>query len=191
MDYEEGTEYVLTAPRCRASWRVQVGNAFVLKSKRIKRGEVISDVPEDQVARLVNMSHAVPKDEWDPAEFRKASAARRQAMQQFAASDAASAVREAAKRGNGQPVVGLADADAHEIDGIKVDDVDDLDENGKPKQASAPDSDDAPVGDEVTDNYDDLPYAELVKTAKTITGNGGGSADELKARLREHDANAQ
>lgn len=188
MKYEEGTDYVLTASRCRPSWKEQVGNGLLTRSKRFKRGEVLADIPEEQIARLVEMGHAVPEADWDPVEFRKASAARRQAMQQFAAADAASAVREAQARGNGQPVAGLEDADPkREVDGIKVDDVDDLDEDGKPKAATAPDGDE-PVSEPMSDGYDDLSYPELVKKAKAETGNGGGTAEELKARLREHDA---
>lgn len=188
MEYEEGTEYVLTASRCRPSWKEQVGNGLLTRSKRFKRGEVLKGIPEEQVARLVELGHAVPKDEWDPAEFRKQSAARRQAMMQSAASDMASEVRAASARGNGQPVAGLEDAEPkREVDGIEVEDVDGLDANGKPKQGD--DSGDASDEEEqVTDSLDDLPYAELVKKAKAETGNGGGTAEELKARIREHNA---
>lgn len=37
------------------------------------------------------------------------------------------------------------------------------------------------------DRYDSMSYAELQSEAKQRTGNGGGSADDLRERLREAD----
>lgn len=37
------------------------------------------------------------------------------------------------------------------------------------------------------DKYDEMSYADLQAEAKERTGNGGGSADDLRARLREQD----
>ena len=38
------------------------------------------------------------------------------------------------------------------------------------------------------DKYDEMSYQDLQAEAKERTGNGGGSAEDLRARLREADA---
>lgn len=203
MDYNSDVTYVLTAPRCRPSWRELYGNMPVTKSKRFRRGDKIVGIPEEQIARLVELGHAVPEDDWNPEEFRKMSANRRLAMNQAAAADMASAVANA-KASSGQPLVGLEDApapapakpegEAHEVDGIKVEDVEDL-ATGDTDDAADLASITPGVGDdsdtdtgEASDRYTDMSYPDLQREAKDKTGNGGGSAPELRDRLREHDA---
>jgi hypothetical protein len=41
---------------------------------------------------------------------------------------------------------------------------------------------------EVVDEYSEMDYSELQTAAKSAGLNAGGSADDLRARLREHDA---
>lgn len=178
-EFKEGTTYILTATRTRATWKVPVGNALQTKSLRLKRGDKLDAIPVEQQARLVELGHAVPEDEFDEDAIRKQSAARRMMMMQAAAADAKAAV-DARKTASGQPVVGLEDADAPKrtVDGIEVEDVDDLD---TPKDE---DDDGAVEGDK----YDAMDYPQLVQEAKGRNLGGGGTKEELKQRLRDDDA---
>lgn len=189
--FDESKTYVLTATRTRANWKEQSGTEMIKRSQRFSRGEkLVGDIPVSQVQRLYEMGHAVPEDEWDPEAFRKQSAARRLAMQQAAAADAKAMVAAAGDRVTGQPVVGLEDAapapkaeapasdpEKRTVDGIVVEDVDGLPD---------PDGDGGEQVGEAIPDYENMAYPELVQLAKKETGNGGGNAEELKQRLREH-----
>jgi hypothetical protein len=188
MDFNPDTEYVLTAPRTRASWKVLMGNVLQTHSKRFKRGEVLKDIPEGQIARLVQMGHAVPKDEYDPEALKRVSAARRLAMNQAAAADAKAAVdaREAAAAA-GQPVAGLEDA--RTSDGVKIEDVLDMeDADGTDDGDDLTSLPDPSAEGQPAEDYHNMPYPELQQYAKRVTGSGAGSADDIKARLDEHFA---
>jgi hypothetical protein len=191
-EFDENTTYVLTATRTRATWREPIGNssAMTTKSVRFRRGEKLEGIPVEQVARLHQLGHAVPEDEYDPEEIRRVSAQRRMNMMQAAAADAKAAV-DARKAASGQPVAGLEDADQEpkrEVDGIEVEDVDDFDPS---KTEPYVEDEDADAGEDGGDKYDAMDYPQLVQEAKTRTGNGGGTKEELKQRLRDADANTE
>lgn len=223
QDFSENETYVLTASRTRASWQEPVGNSMVVRSRRFRRGDKLDGIPADQIARLVEMGHAVPESEYDPAKIQKLSAARRLAMTQAAAADARAAINNS-RESHGQPVVGLEDADpaetqehgteldrsggtenqsprvysGHEADGIPVEDVVDMkssDEDPDDQDGPQPGSDEdmtVPENNAASnEDYASMDYPTLQNLAKTRTGNGGGSKEDLIARLREHDAQNQ
>lgn len=179
MDFNEDTTYVLTATRTRATWKEPIGNSAAMRTKsiRFRRGDKLLGIPIEQVARLVDLGHAVPEDEYDPEAIQRLSAARRLAMTQAAAADAKAAVL-AAQQASGQPVAGLPDADVRMVDGIEVEDVDGLKDDG---------GEDDDLAKVPAPDYGSMDYPTLQRTAKERGLNAGGSADELRARLREAD----
>lgn len=185
MEFDENKTYVLTATRTRATWREPIGNSAALRTKsiRFRRGDKLEGIPVEQVARLFDLGHAVPEDEYDPEDIQRRSAARRLAMTQAAAADARAAVEARRNAANGQPVAGLEDAEPkREIDGIEVEDIDTVSDDQKGDGAPEPDVTAGPYDHE---DYGSMDYPQLQNLAKSRTGNGGGSKPELVSRLEQ------
>ena len=159
--------------------------------KRYEKGDLIS-LSEDEAERYLRSGAMVSAEDFDPEEQADLDAKRRAEADKVLSSMTADPNRAGQTSGH---LVGLEDAapetkpdgdgasDPIMVDGIEVEDIEDV----KDPDAD-PDADgDAPAGD----GYEDMSYPELVQTAKAKTNNGGGTKEELIARLREHDANEQ
>lgn len=202
VDSLDGVTYILTAPRAQVTWQVPRGANIVVERKRLRRGDKITQVPEYNLARLVQLGHAVPEDEYDPEKLAAEKMRKRLIYDQGAASTAMLEFqmemnRRAAKAGGG--VAGLDEAPTpdtdpaltdtgREVDGIKLEDVD--------ARADAPADDDDELtsteagnegesGEDIPD-YRSMDYPALQRLAKDTTGSGAGGKDELIARLDEH-----
>lgn len=193
VDQLDGKTYILTAPRTRATWRVQRGINQQVVGKRFRQGEPVIGLPEHALARLVELGHAVPEDEYDPEALRIEKLRKRMTYDQNAASTAMLEFTLAKNRqAAGLAKVGLPDADApakltdsgYEVDGIKVEDVDgsgvsesdddDLVSTEQSEQGEAP------------ADYRSMDYPSLQQYAKEVTGSGAGGKEEIYARLDEH-----
>lgn len=160
--------------------------------KRYVKGDSIS-LSKSEAERYLRSGAMVKQSDYDEEKQAEEDAKRRAEADLVLSSMAVHPT--AAGQNHGQPVVGLEDAEpektaepkAHEVDGIEVEDVMTL----PPEQTGDPDVDldDESEKDEPTgDQYTDMSYPDLQREAKDRTGNGGGNAEELRARLREHDA---
>lgn len=156
------------------------------ESKRYEKGDSIS-LSEEEAERYLRSGAVVKSDEYDESKQAEEDAARRAEADKVLSSMAADPTRAGQVSGH---LVGLEDAapepkteEPIEVDGIEVEDVDGLPEDPDAETDIEPEAE-----GEVQDEYTDMAYPDLVQEAKAKTGNGGGTKEELLARLREHDA---
>lgn len=156
----------------------------ILEPKRYEQGDQIS-LTEEEAERYLRSGAMVKAEGYDPEAQAEDDAERRAEADKVLSTMAATPTR--AGQVGGQ-LVGLEDADADEkksdaeepveVDGIVVEDIEDV---KQPEDEVDPDA-------EPQDPYADMGYPDLVQTAKSRGLNGGGSKEELRARLRESDA---
>lgn len=202
VDQLDDKTYVLTATRTRVTWRVPRGAEMVPVGKRFKKGQKIVGIPEAQLHRLVALGHAVPEDEYDPEALADAKLRKRLMYDQGATKSAMVELqlrraREARADGvAGQKTVGLEDADApasskRMVDGIEVEDIDDVvGADGNDDDAEIASTSAAP-GDAPAQDYRSMDYPSLQQYAKEVTGSGAGGKEEIYTRLDAHFSNPQ
>lgn len=157
----------------------------ILEPKRYEKGDLIS-LSESEAKRYLRSGAVVPEGEFDADKQAEEDAARRAEADRLLSTMAASPTAAGQVTGK---LVGLEDAapppseEPHEVDGIQVEDIESV---KQPEDETPGDSEDSGevAGDKP--DIDNLDFASLVQLAKTKTGNGGGTKEELRERLHEY-----